>query len=36
MILQTLFDNTLIEIADFNIKIFSVATIGARKYSVVR
>jgi len=27
----TLFDNTLIEIADFNIKLFSVATIGAEK-----
>ena len=26
-----LFDNTLIEIADFNIKLFSVATIGAEK-----
>lgn len=28
---STLFDNTLIEIADFNIKLFSVATIGAEK-----
>jgi type I restriction enzyme M protein len=27
----TLFDNTLIEIADFNIKLFSVATIGSEK-----
>ena len=28
---STLFDNTLIDIADFNIKLFSVATIGAEK-----
>jgi type I restriction enzyme M protein len=28
---STLFDNTLIDIADFNIKLFSVATIGSEK-----